>query len=50
MKFSLTEGEISNFSPSSKGINNLIESFIPFLPAPLHELKNDNSLNSEVLK
>ena len=44
MLISQTEEGISNFSASSKGgINNSIESFIPFLPHP-RELKNDNSL------
>ena len=44
MKFSQRE-RVNYFSAASKGrIKNATESFIPFLPHPSHQLKNDNFL------
>ena len=46
MKFSQTErGDQQFFCCFQGGIKNLIEPFIPFLPHPPRELKNDHSLS-----
>ena len=42
--FHKQRGGTNNFSAASRGIKNLTESFIPFLPHPPCELKNDNFL------
>ena len=50
MKFSQIErGDQQFFCCFQEGIKNLTESFIPFLPHPPHELKNDNSLSTCLL-
>ena len=46
MKFSqIKRGDQQFFCCFQGGIKNLTESFIPFLPHPPRELKNDNSLS-----